>query len=186
LQHLLPAPSIPAPEPDRDPRATIFGSVVRLESGVELVGHRDEVLSVEFSPDGSRVVTASVDNEARIWNPRTGRTTAVITGHGGTVSDASFSPDGTWVVTAGPGTAGLWLASTGERWYFLRGDGSHVEAAEFASQQRIVTLGADGVRSYFCDVCGDLGSLVALAERRLAGTGRKLTQRERLQYLGER
>ena len=183
---LRPSPSTPAPEPSRDPRATIVGSVVRLESGVELVGHRDDVLSVELSSDGSRVVTASVDGDARIWNSRTGRTTSVLSGHGGTVSDASFSPDGTWVVTAGPATAGLWLASTGERWYFLRGDGGPVQAAEFASQQRIVTLGADGVRSYFCDSCGGLGSLVALAERRLAGTDRELTQRERLTYLGER
>ena len=38
----------------------------------------------------------------------------------------------------------------------------------------------------FCNVCGGLGSLVALAEKRLEGTGRKLTQRERLTYLGER
>ena len=183
---LRPAPGTSEPEPTRDPRATIDGSVVRLDSGVELVGHRDDVLSVEFSPDGGRVVTASVDGDARIWNARTGRTIRVLSGHGGTVFDASFSPDGTWVVTGGPATAGLWLASTGERWYFLRGDESPVRAAAFDSERRIVTLGSDGVRAYDCDVCGGLGSLVALADKRLEGTGRELTQRERLTYLGER
>ena len=183
---LRPAPGSAAPEPTRDPRATIDGAAVRLDNGVRLRGHRDDVLSVEFSPDGRSVVTASKDGDARIWNARTGRTRVVLSGHGGTVSDASFSPDGVWVVTGGPSTAGLWLASTGERWYFLKGDGKPVRAAEFVSPRRIVTLGRDGVRSYFCDVCGGIGSLVARAERRLGDTGRELTQRERLTYLGER
>jgi WD40 repeat protein len=159
---------------------------VRLESGIELHGHRGEITSVEYSRDGRFVVTASVDGDARVWNAQTGRTISVLSGHGGTVFDASFSPDGKWVVTGGPATAGLWLVSTGERWYFLRGDETPVRAAEFASQRRIVTLGDDGVRSYFCDVCGGLESLIGLAERRLDGTGRELTQRERLRYLGER
>ena len=132
-----------------------------------------------------RVVTASMDGDARIWNARTG-SLQVLSGHGGTVFDASFSPDGTWVVTGGPATAGLWLAATGELWYFLRGDGTPVRAAAFVSPSRIVTLGGDGVRSYFCEFCGGLGSLVALAEKRLEGTGRELTQGERLTYLGER
>jgi len=184
---LRPAPpGTSPPEPTRDPRATIEGDIVRLDNGVTLRGHRDDVLSVEFSPDGRTVVTASKDGDARIWNVDTGRSKVVLSGHGGTVFDASFSPDGTWVVTGGPATAGLWLASTGERWYFLRGDGTPVRAAAFVSPRRIVTLGGDGVRSYFCDVCGGRGSLVALAEKRLAGTGRKLTQSERLTCLGER
>ena len=182
---LRPAPGTTPPEPTQDPRATIDGKVVRLDNGVTLRGHRDDVLSVEFSPDGRRVVTASKDGDARIWNARTGRS-KVLSGHGGTVFDASFSPDGTWVVTGGPSTAGLWLAATAECWYFLRGDGTPVRAAAFVSPRRIVTLGGDGVRSYFCNVCGGLTSLVALAEKRLAGTGRELTQGERLTYLGER
>jgi WD40 repeat protein len=179
-------PGTPAPAPDRDPRATIDGKVVRLDSGVDLNGHRDKVTSVEFSRDGRRVVTASIDGDARIWDAATGEPLWVLSGHGGTVFDASFSPDGKWVVTGGPATAGLWLAATGERWYFLSGDGSPVRAAEFASPTRIVTRGGDGVRAYDCDVCGGLESLVASAERRLGDTGRELTQRERQQYLGER
>jgi WD40 repeat protein len=183
---LRPATSTPPPEPGRDPRATIVGSVVRLDGDVELVGHRDDVLSVEFASDGRRVVTASADGDARIWNARTGRTLKVLSGHGSTVFDASFSPDGTWVVTAGPATAGLWLSGTGERWYFLRGDGGPIAAAAFASPTRIVTRGDDGIRAYHCDLCGGLDSLVAVAQRRLEGTGRVLSADERRTYLGDR
>ena len=174
-----------APEPTRDPRARIDGAVVRLDNGVELDGHRNQVTSVEYSPDGRRVVTASADGDARIWNAATGRRIAVLSGHGGKVFDASFSPDGKWVVTGGPATAGLWLAATGELWYFLRGDGSPVRAAEFASPTEIVTRGGDGVRAYECGICGGLASLVELAKTQLERTGRELTQRERLTYLGE-
>ena len=110
----------------------------------------------------------------------------MLSGHGGTVFDASFSPDGGWVVTGGPATAGLWLAATGERWYFLGATAARSARPRSSSPTRIVTLGGDGVRSYFCEVCGGLASLLALAERRLAATGRELTQRERLTYLGER
>jgi hypothetical protein len=49
----------------------------------------------------------------------------------------------------------------------------------------IVTGGADGtVRTYDCEICGDLGEPVQLAERRLAATRRELTPGERARYLG--
>jgi WD40 repeat protein len=151
---------------------------------VTLRGHRDDVLAVEVSRDGALVVTASKDGDARIWDARTGHSRFVLSGHFGTVFDASFSPNGRWVVTGGPETAALWDATTGERKFFLRGDGTHVRAAAFSSPTRIVVLGSDGVRTYLCELCGGLKSLLALAERRLAATGRELTAEERAAYLG--
>ena len=53
------------------------------------------------------------------------------------------------------------------------------------SGRTIVTGGVDGtVRRYDCEICGGLGGLVELAERRLAATGRELTAEERERYLG--
>jgi WD40 repeat protein len=43
--------------------------VSRFEIAV-LRGHDDYVNSAAFSPDGSRIVTASLDNTARIWDVR--------------------------------------------------------------------------------------------------------------------
>jgi WD40 repeat protein len=179
--------SITAPQPGRDPRATIEGAVVMLRihgREVSFVGHRDDVLSVEVSPDGSRVVTASKDGDARIWDARTGRPLVVLSGHFGTVFDASFSPNGRWVVTGGPATAGLWDVVTGERNLFLQGHGGPVRAAAFTSPTRIVTRGDDGVRTYLCDTCGDLRALLALAQQRLSATGRVLSRDERVRFLG--
>jgi WD40 repeat protein len=35
--------------------------------GQPLTGHEDQVRSAAFSPDGKRIVTASLDKTARIW-----------------------------------------------------------------------------------------------------------------------
>ena len=60
-----------------------------------LSGHGDNVNSAAYSPDGTRIVTASQDKTARIWDARTGVQLAVLSGHGGIVYSAAYSPDGT-------------------------------------------------------------------------------------------
>ena len=79
-------------------------------------GIQDPVNSAVFSPDGSRVVTASEDNTARLWDAKTGAALATLSGHTDTVDSAVFSPDGSRVVTASTDkTARLWDAKTGAR-----------------------------------------------------------------------
>jgi WD40 repeat protein len=72
-------------------------------------------LQTGFSPDGSRVVTASVDNTARVWDGHTGKPITPPLRHPDWVTFARFSPDGQGVATAcKDGTARLWNALTGE------------------------------------------------------------------------
>jgi WD40 repeat protein len=59
-----------------------------------LVGHNDDVVRAAFSPDSRRVVTASHDSTARIWDGEAGGELAVLKGHGAAVNCAGFSPDG--------------------------------------------------------------------------------------------
>ena len=59
--------------------------------------------SAAFSPDGRRVVTASYDKMAKIWNATTGKVVHTLKGHSGWVYSAAFSPDGRSVVTASGG-----------------------------------------------------------------------------------
>ena len=159
-----------------------------------LRGHTAFVRSVDFRADGRRLLTASDDGDGRIWNVATGQTVHVLRGHFSAVQSARFSPDGRWVVTAGPRTAGLWDARTGEFFAptgltadpFLRGPlRGPVSSALFTrDSRRIVTASGDGtIRTYRCTACGTLDELVRLARARLAALSRELTADERLRYL---
>jgi WD40 repeat protein len=53
-----------------------------------------------FSPDNLRVLTASFDGTAQLWDAATGLKLAEPFRHGGTVIYASFSPDGLKAITA--------------------------------------------------------------------------------------
>jgi WD40 repeat protein len=184
-------PDEPLSCPRRGPDGTtakIRGSnvVLRAAGGTTtLEGHDGRVTSACFSSDGTQLVTASRDRDARIWDVATGESRMVLQGHFGPVRDARFSPDGRWVVTAGPGRAGLWDVRSGSV-TLLRGHRGPLTSAAFSPNGRaIVTGGVDGtVRTYRCDICGGLGELVRLADRRLAATGRELTPEERARYLG--
>jgi WD40 repeat protein len=152
-----------------DATARVWSSPSATAAARELGPHLDALTSVRFSFDGTRVVTASADGEVSSW-PITGRREPVsYRGHVSIVADARFSPDGRWVVTAGPSAAGLFVAETGERVYFLRGHGAPLSAAIFTrDSRRIVTAGTDGsVRTYVCNVCGSLAQLRREAKRRL-------------------
>ena len=155
---------------------------------MRLVGHVGPVTSVRFSADGTKVVTASRDSDARIWDAASGAPLRLLRGHFAIVSDASFSPNGRWVVTAGPSNAALWDAASGARIFFLHGHSDIVTSASFdPTGRRIVTGGRDGeVRLYVCDICVGGTELLRAADRRLRSTRRTLTEAERGLALGER
>jgi WD40 repeat protein len=58
-----------------------------------LSGHTDVVRSAAFSPDGRRIVTASDDQTARLWDAGTGKEIALLSGHTYIVRSAAFSLD---------------------------------------------------------------------------------------------
>ena len=106
-------------------------------------GHERHVVRVRFSPDGARIVTASSDATARLWDLE-GNETAVLRGHEGPLSDAAFAPDGARVVTASrDGTARVWGVD-GRETAVLRGHGGPVTSASYApNATQIVTASAD-------------------------------------------
>ena len=77
--------------------------------------HSDGVFCVQFSPDGSRIVTASRDGTARVWDAQSGRPLTEPMKHGGVVNSAGFSPDGKLIATASwDNSARVWEARTGQ------------------------------------------------------------------------
>jgi WD40 repeat protein len=118
-------------------------------SGKSLIGplrHSDIVASAQFSFNGRRIVTASMDYTACIWDADSGQALTEPLRHGSGVESACFSPDGNRIATASNnGTARLFDARTGQP---LTEQFEHADAvisAQFSPDgTRIVTASADG------------------------------------------
>ena len=109
-----------------------------------LKGHTNFVNSASFSPDGSRIVSASYDKTVRIRNAATGECIRTLEGHTSYVRSASFSPDGSRIVSASlDGTVRIWDAATGECIRTL-GHTDGVSSASFSPDgSRIVSASYD-------------------------------------------
>ncbi|SAL51125.1 WD domain-containing protein [Caballeronia cordobensis] len=107
--------------------------------------HPDLVASAVFSPDGKRVVTASADHTARVWDADTGKPVGAPIIHVATVYSARFSPDGKRVVTASAdGAARLWHADTGNLVGAPMTHDADVYSASFSPDgKRVVTASGD-------------------------------------------
>jgi hypothetical protein len=101
---------------------------------------------VAFSCDGGRVVTASGDRTAKVWDAATGKLLVTLQGrHSRPVRGAAFSPDGQRIVTAsGDQSAIVWEVATGRDLFTLQGHSAPVIRALFSPDgRRIVTASAD-------------------------------------------
>jgi WD40 repeat protein len=139
-----------------------------------LEGHQGAVLDLEFSRNGRRLVSASADGTARIWNVAERRASQVLSGHTNYVTVAAFSHYGQSVVTGSrDGTARIWDASSGRTAAILLGHGGPVTSVAFAPDgSRVLTGSVDGTGRVW-----DPGTRADLVPGGRAPSGAALTAR---------
>ena len=112
-----------------------------------------------FSPDGSKLLTGSFDDAAKLWNAKTGQLLLTLSGHTS-------------------GVFGVWDAETGQPLLTLTGHTLGIlDIAISPDGKHLVTSSQDGsIRFYVLPV----DELIALAQSRLT---RSLTKEECQQFL---
>lgn len=82
--------------------------------------HENSVWFAEFNSDGSRIVSASIDGTARVWDTDTGNQVGPPFAHPPVVRYAEFSPDGKLIATVGDDMiVRIWDANANELLFTL-------------------------------------------------------------------
>jgi WD40 repeat protein/tRNA A-37 threonylcarbamoyl transferase component Bud32 len=97
-----------------------------------LHGHADSVLAVAFSPDGSRIASASADGMVKVWDRQSLREVLTLPGHGAAVAVVAFSPDGRQLASgSADGNVRVWEVVRGENVLMWRGHAAAVTGLAF-------------------------------------------------------
>jgi WD40 repeat protein/tRNA A-37 threonylcarbamoyl transferase component Bud32 len=116
-----------------------YGYLRRSTEGTPLTlrGHTGYVRSVVYSPDSTRLASASDDNTVKLWDARSGTEIATLRGHTDRVNAVVFSPDGSRLASAAgewgkPGEVKLWDAESGAEVTILRGHAGGVSSVVYS------------------------------------------------------
>ena len=106
-----------------------------------LAGHKNQITSVAFSPNGQLLASASYkDRSTRLWNTATGELVSVLDG-----ITPVFAPDGSQLLTVHGKDAKLWETMAGRLKLTLSGHEGNITSTAFSPDgKRVATGSQDG------------------------------------------
>ncbi|HZS78118.1 MAG TPA: serine/threonine-protein kinase [Ktedonobacteraceae bacterium] len=108
-------------------------------------GHSMWVWSAAWAPGQPRIVSASSDTTAQVWNAADGNNRVVYHGHKDSVYCAAWSPNGQRIASCGyDQTVQVWDAGFGDQFYVYKGHTSWVWTTAWSPDgQRLASAGGD-------------------------------------------
>ncbi|MBI3725469.1 protein kinase [bacterium] len=149
---------------------TLFDVASRRPLGT-LKGHKAQVTSLAWSPDGTRLASGGTDQTIRIFDVVSLKETSVLRSPRTWTTAVAWSPDGNWIVSGGPERSGLvlWDVEKARTAAYLPGHSAGVNAVAWSPDSRTIAS-ASGDRTVRLWPLGKMleapkGDVLAEAER---------------------
>ncbi len=115
---------------------------IQFEKRGSLRGHKANVSTFCFGPDGSTLVAGNDDGEVRFWDFPGRPDQLSLLGHRGNLREVAFSPDGQRLVSGGAdNTARVWDTRTGQELLTFRGHKGFVTAVAWSPDGKRIVSG---------------------------------------------
>lgn len=107
-------------------------------------GHKDAVQSLQFSHEGSTLLSGSRDGSAKTWDLETGRLVRALGGRRAGIDRAVFSPDNRFVLTTSQGDlVHIWDTASGRLYQSLHGAPGRQNSLAVSADGEYVAVGTE-------------------------------------------
>ncbi|KAG6807986.1 hypothetical protein H0H93_000734, partial [Arthromyces matolae] len=125
------------------PGIPAFANATGNEMSLMTIQTEFAVISVAFSSDGSRIVSALEDHSVRVWDASTGQELKMLEGHTQAVTSVAFSSDGSRIVSGSwDKSVRVWDAPTGQELKVLDGHTHGVTSVAFSGDGGRIVSGS--------------------------------------------
>jgi WD40 repeat protein len=120
---------------------------------ITLVGHKDCVISVVFSPNSTLLASGSCDSTVKIWDAKSGECLRTLEGHRDCVTSVDFSPNSILLASGScDSTVKIWDAKSGECLRTLVGHRDCVTSVRFSPDSKRLASGSCDATNNIWDV----------------------------------